>query len=83
LAYLDKTEELLAGNVGVRPIRHRGSKVLGGLEAQAAAVLRMRKISECRGQERDGRRRRWEGRVPNQRRRAVLKGAGVAPHLQH
>jgi hypothetical protein len=50
LARLDKTEELLAGNIGAHPVRHRGSKVLGGLEAQAVALLQMRKISKRRGQ---------------------------------
>jgi hypothetical protein len=50
LARLDKTEELLAGDIGPRPVRHHGSKVLGGLEAQAAAVLWMRKSSERKGQ---------------------------------
>jgi hypothetical protein len=50
LARLDKTEELLVGNIGARPVRHRSSKVLDGLEAQAAALLRMRKISERRGE---------------------------------
>jgi hypothetical protein len=33
LARLDETEELLAGNVGACPIRHRGSRVPGGQEA--------------------------------------------------
>jgi hypothetical protein len=48
LACLDKTEELLAGNIGACPVRHR-SQALGGLEAQAAAQLRTQKISERRG----------------------------------
>jgi hypothetical protein len=50
LSCLDKTEELLAGNVGARPVRHHDGGVLDGLEEQAAAVLRMRKNLECRGQ---------------------------------
>jgi hypothetical protein len=37
LARLDKTEELLVGDIGAHPVRHRGSKVLDGLEAQAVA----------------------------------------------
>jgi hypothetical protein len=49
LARLDKMEELLAGDVGARSIRHHGSEVLGGLGAQAEALLRMRKNSERRG----------------------------------
>jgi hypothetical protein len=50
LSCLDKTEELLAGNVGARPVQHRDGGVLDGLEEQAAAALRMRKNLECRGQ---------------------------------
>jgi hypothetical protein len=50
LSLLDKMEELLAGNVGTRPVRHRDSGVLGGLEAQRAVVLLMRKNSKRRGQ---------------------------------
>jgi hypothetical protein len=34
LPRLDKTEELLAGNVGARPVRHRDDGILGGLEVQ-------------------------------------------------
>jgi hypothetical protein len=49
LARLDKMEELLAGNIGARPIRHHDSKVLGWLEAQAVVLLRMWKSSERRG----------------------------------
>jgi hypothetical protein len=50
LTRLDKTEELLTRDIGAHPIRHDDSEVLGGLEAQAAALLRMRKNSERRGQ---------------------------------
>jgi hypothetical protein len=46
LARLDETEELLAGNVGACPVRHRGGGVSGGLGAQEAVALRMRKSSE-------------------------------------
>jgi hypothetical protein len=49
LARLDKTEELLAGDIGARPVRHHDSKVLDGPEAQAVALLRTQKISEHRG----------------------------------
>jgi hypothetical protein len=49
LACLDKAEELLAGDIGAGRIRHHGSEVLGRLEAQAATLLRIRKISEHRG----------------------------------
>jgi hypothetical protein len=52
LSRLDNMEELLARNVGAHLVRHRGGRVLDGLEAQAAAALRMRKNSEPRGQAR-------------------------------
>jgi hypothetical protein len=45
---LDETEELLAGNVGACPVQHHGGGVSGGLEAQEAMALRMRKSSESR-----------------------------------
>jgi hypothetical protein len=48
-ARLNKTGELFTGNIGARPIRHHGSKVLGGPKARAAALLRMWKNSECKG----------------------------------
>jgi hypothetical protein len=37
------------GDVGACPVRHHDGEVLGGLEAQAAAVLWMRKNSEHKG----------------------------------
>jgi hypothetical protein len=48
LARLDETEKLLVGNVGACPVRHRDGGVSGGLEAQEAVALRMRKSSENR-----------------------------------
>jgi hypothetical protein len=36
---LDKTEELLARNVGVCPDRHHSSGIFGGLEAQGNAAV--------------------------------------------
>jgi hypothetical protein len=48
LANLDKMEDLLAENVGACPVRHRGSRVPSGLEAQEAVALWMRKNSESR-----------------------------------
>jgi hypothetical protein len=53
LSRLDKTKELLAGNVGPRPVRHRGGEVLGRLEAQAVAAWRMLRNLERRGQARE------------------------------
>jgi hypothetical protein len=46
LARLDKMKELLAGDNGACPVRHRDSKVSGGLEALEAMALWMRKSSE-------------------------------------
>jgi hypothetical protein len=46
---LDKTEELLAGDIGARPIQQHDSEVLSRLEAQAVALLQMRKILKHRG----------------------------------
>jgi hypothetical protein len=66
-------EELLAGNVGVHLVRHHSSGVLGGLEAQGAAALRMRKNSERRGQARE---EEEDGKEKSRTsaRRVVLKG---------
>jgi hypothetical protein len=46
LARLDETEELLAGHVRARPIRHRDDGVSGGLGAQEAVALRMQERTE-------------------------------------
>jgi hypothetical protein len=81
LACLDKTEEQLARNIGAHPVRHR-RKVLGGLGAQAATLLRTWKISERRGQVRDEEEEDGKAKSQIRARRAVLKGAGAAPHLQ-
>jgi hypothetical protein len=53
LAHLDQTEELLVKDIGARPVRHHDGEVLCELEAQTAAVLWMRKNSECKGQARE------------------------------
>jgi hypothetical protein len=53
LACLNKTEKLLAGNVGACPVRHRDSGVPGGLEVQEAVALRVQKNSESRGRARE------------------------------
>jgi hypothetical protein len=46
LTRLDKTEEVLTGHVGARPVRHRGGGVSGGMEAQEEEALRTRKSTE-------------------------------------
>jgi hypothetical protein len=58
LARLDETEELLARDVGACPVQHHGGEVLDELEAQAAAVLWMRKNSGLQGESARGRRSR-------------------------
>jgi hypothetical protein len=74
MARLDQAEELLVGDIRVRPVRHCDGEVLGELEAQAAAVLWMRKNSERKGQSARGRRSRWEAKSRTSARRTVLKG---------
>jgi hypothetical protein len=49
LARLDETKELLARDVGARPVRHHDGEVLGDLGTQAAVALWMRKNSELKG----------------------------------
>jgi hypothetical protein len=82
LARLDKTKELLAGDVGARPVRHYDGEVLGGLEAQAAAVLWMPKNTERKGQVREEEEADGKAKSRTSARRAVLKGAGLTPHLR-
>jgi hypothetical protein len=76
LSCLDKTEELLAGNVGARPVQHRDGGVLDGLEEQAAAALRMRKNLERRGQAQGEEEEDGKAKSRTSARRAVLKGGG-------
>jgi hypothetical protein len=52
LARVNETKELLAGNVGARPVRHHDDEVSGEPETQAVAVMWMRKNSELKGQAR-------------------------------
>jgi hypothetical protein len=57
LARLDEMKELLTGDVGARPVRHRDSEVSDELETQAVAVIRMQKNSKLKGQARERRSR--------------------------
>jgi hypothetical protein len=41
LARLNETKELLAGDIGARPVRHHDGEVSGELETQATAVMWM------------------------------------------
>jgi hypothetical protein len=50
LARLDKTEELPAGNIGARPIRHRGSKVLVGWKHKQRCCCRCRRARSAEGE---------------------------------
>jgi glycerate kinase len=56
LARLDETEELFAGHIGTRLVRHRGCGVSGGLGAQEAATLQMQESTESgmRAREEEG-----------------------------
>jgi hypothetical protein len=53
LASLNETKELLAGDIGVCPVRHHDSEVSGELETQAAAAMWMQKNSELIWQARE------------------------------
>jgi hypothetical protein len=65
----------------VCPVRHRGSGVLGELEAQGVMALQMRKSSECRG---DARGEEEDGKAKSRTsaRHAILKGVSATPHLR-
>jgi hypothetical protein len=52
MARLNETNELLAGDVGARPVRHCDDEALGELEVRATTALWMRKNSELKGQAR-------------------------------
>jgi hypothetical protein len=82
LARLDEIEELLVGDVGVRPVRHPGGEVLSGLKVQATARLWMRKNSERKGKVRDQEEADGKEKSRTSARRTVLKGAGQTPHLR-
>jgi hypothetical protein len=62
------------GDVGTHPVRHYGGEVSGGLEAQAAAVLRMWKNSERKGRVREKEEADGKAKSRINARRAVLKG---------
>jgi hypothetical protein len=70
------------GDIGARPVRHHDCVVLGELEAQAAAVLWMRKNSERKGQVREEEEADGEAKSRTSARRVVLKGTGLSPHLR-
>jgi hypothetical protein len=53
LARLNETEELLAGDVGARQVRHHDGEVSSKLETQEAEAMWMRKNSELKGQVRE------------------------------
>jgi hypothetical protein len=62
------------GDVGACPVRHHGGEVLGGLEAQAAAVLWMRKNSEHKGRVREEEEADGKAKSRTNARCAVFKG---------
>jgi hypothetical protein len=53
LARLNKTKELLTGDVGACPVRHHDDEVSGELETQAATAMWMRENSELKGRARE------------------------------
>jgi hypothetical protein len=73
----------LTGDIEARPIRHHSDKVLSGLEAQAVALSRLRKISEHRGQEQEEGEEDGKAKSQTSARRAVLNGAGATSRLRH
>jgi hypothetical protein len=52
LARLNETKEVLAVDVGARPVRHHDGEISGEPETQTAAATWMRKNSELKGQAR-------------------------------
>jgi hypothetical protein len=77
LARFDEMKELLAGDVGARPVRHHDSVVLDGLEAQVATVLWMRKNSEHKGQVQEEEEAEGKAKSRTCARCAILKGVGL------
>jgi hypothetical protein len=74
LARLNKTKELLARDIGARPVRHHDGEVLGELQMQAAVALWMRKNSELKGQAQEREKKQMKSKVPNQRSTRGFKG---------
>jgi hypothetical protein len=62
------------GDIGTHPVRHYCGEVSGGLEAQAATVLRMWKNSECKGRVRENKEADGKAKPRTNARHAVLKG---------
>jgi hypothetical protein len=82
LAHLNKTKELLAGDIGARPVRHLDGEVLDGPQARAATALWMRKNSEHRGRVREEEEEEGKARSKTCARRTALKGTGLTSHPQ-
>jgi hypothetical protein len=74
------TEELLAGHVGARPVRHRSGKGSGGLKAQELVALRLRRSAGSRMRLR--RKKIMGSKVPNSCPTHGFKGARAAPRLR-
>jgi hypothetical protein len=81
LARLDEIEELLAGHVGARLVRHHGGKGLSGLKAQESVALRMRRSAGSRMRAR--RKKIMGSKVLNPCPTHSFKGANATPRLQH
>jgi hypothetical protein len=83
LARLNKTKELLAGDVGVRLVRHHDDEVSGEPETQVAATTWMRKNSELKRKARGRKEADGKQKSRTSTRHAVLKGTGLTLHLRH
>jgi hypothetical protein len=66
-------KELLAGDVGARPVRHLGSEVLDELQVQAATVLWTWKNSEHGGRVREKEEAEGKAKSRTRARCATLK----------
>jgi hypothetical protein len=79
LARLDQTEELLVGDIGARPVRHRDGEVLGELKYKQQRCCGCGRTRSAKGKNARGRRSRWGGKVPNQRSTCGFKGGRHDP----
>jgi hypothetical protein len=75
-------KELLAGDIGARPIRHLDSEVLDVLQARAAMTLWTWKNLEHGGREREKEEVEGKAEPQTRARRVALKGTGLTSHLR-
>jgi hypothetical protein len=75
-------KELLAGDVGARPVRHLVGEVLDRLQARAVTTLWTRKNSEHGGRAWEEEEAEGKAKPQTRARRAALKGTGLTLHLR-